>query len=297
MVLTKNVRASSAADESDGPRAPQKTELQSPSVVVPTSSKGQLVVIEAKVNDKGPYRFIFDTGTTGMLINADVAKELGLKPTGKSHVGDPSDPTAIEVDNVRAGTVSIGGAVFSGVDMVSWTPPKNIAAALSGTSGIIGLNLFSDCLLTVDSRAKKMILEEGELPRINGVDIIKLEDHGEELPTVRLSVGGIDLDAHLDSGKPGGIALPTNMQDRLQLKGKPVVVGRGRTANSTFETLAATLDGNVEIGGHVIKGPRLSFNSMLNDRDVANIGSGIMRDFTITLDQKNGRIRFADQRH
>ena len=102
------------------------------SVVVPTSSKGQLQVIEAKVNDKGPYRFIFDTGTTGMLINADVAKELGLKPTGKSHVGDPSDPTAIEVDNVRASTVSIGGAVFSGVDMVSWTPPKNIAAALSG---------------------------------------------------------------------------------------------------------------------------------------------------------------------
>ena len=165
------------------------------------------------------------------------------------------------------------------------------------TSGIIGLDLFSDCLLTLDSRGKKIILEDGQLPEINGVDIIKLEDHGEKLPTVRLSVGGVDLDAHLDSGKPGGIAVPTNMQNQFKLKGKPVVVGRGRTANSTFETLAATLDGDVGIGGHVIKGPRLSFNSMLNDRGVANIGSGIMRDFTITLDQKNGRIQFEDQRH
>ncbi len=285
-----------AADESDSIRAPQKTEFQSTTIIVPASTKAQLLVIEAKINDRGPYRFIFDTGTSGIVLNADFASELGLTSTGKSHIGDPSNPNAFEADTHRIDKLSIEGAVFTGVEAISLEPPPQIAQALKGTRGIIGLSLFGDCLMTLDLRKKQMILERGELPEINGVDILRLDVHGEKSPTVRLRVGGIDIDAHIDSGKPGGVALPTNMQDRFKLKGKPVVVGRGRTANSTFDVLAATLDGNVEVGGHVIKEPNLSFVSLLDDPGVANIGTGILRDLRMTLDQKNGRIRFEDQR-
>ena len=96
------------------------------------------------------------------------------------------------------------------------------------------------------------------------MDILKpflkqFESDDEGLPTIKVQVGDVALDAHIDSGSPGGITLPENVQDRLKLKSKPTVVGRARTVNSSFDILAASLDGNARIGSHTFEQPKLVF--------------------------------------
>ncbi|MCH8146601.1 MAG: aspartyl protease family protein [Planctomycetes bacterium] len=285
-----------AIEDDDTPRPPDKTELRSPVVTVPFDADASRPTIEAKINGMGPFRFILDTGAQGMLINSDLAKELNLKATGKSHMGDPSDPEAIEVDRVRLDTVSIGDVVLTGVNANSWERPAAFGHGLSDTRGIIGLMMLTDLLVTFDYANNEMRLTRGELPPVNGKDVIKFETDGEGLPTIKLHVGDVAFDAHIDSGSPGGFTLPENVQDRLKLKSKPTVVGHARTVNSSFDILAADLDGDVRIGSHTFEQPKLVFIDMLNSSGVGNIGSAILRQFNVTFDQRNGRIRFSDRR-
>ena len=57
--------------------------------------KTQHIVVEAKLNGKGPFRLIFDTGAPLMLINNKLAKEAGVidkdKPLGAELVDGGSD--------------------------------------------------------------------------------------------------------------------------------------------------------------------------------------------------------------
>ena len=73
---------------------------------------------------------------------------------------------------------------------------------------------------------------------------------------------------------------------------EPVVVGQGRTVNSSFKVWKGRLDGAVKLGTIVIDDPALSFISMLDETGFANIGSAFLRDFVVTLDYKNGLIRY-----
>ena len=295
-LMSSPLLSAPAIEDDDTPRPPDKTELKSPVVTVPFDADASRPTIEAKINGKGPFRFILDTGAQGMLINADLARELNLKSTGKSHMGDPSDPEAIEVDRVRLDTVSIGDLLLTGVNANSWEQPAAFGHGLSNTRGIIGLTMLTDCLVTFDYVNNEMRLTRGELPPVDGKDIIKFESQDDGLPTIKLHVGDIALDAHIDSGSPGGITLPENVQDRLKLKSKPTVVGHARTVNSSFDILAADLDGDARIGGHTFEQPKLVFIDMLNSSGVGNIGSAILRQFNVTFDQRNGRIRFSDRR-
>ncbi|MCH7925214.1 MAG: clan AA aspartic protease, partial [Planctomycetes bacterium] len=163
-LMSSPLLSAPAIEDDDTPRPPDKTELKSPVVTVPFDADASRPTIEAKINGKGPFRFILDTGAQGMLINADLAKELNLKATGKSHMGDPSDPEAIEVDRVRLDSVSIGDAVLTGVNANSWEQPAAFRHSLSNVRGIIGLTVLADCLVTFDYANNEMRLTRGELP-------------------------------------------------------------------------------------------------------------------------------------
>ncbi len=281
----------SAGDASEPPGPPERTELRQPVVRAPLDVTASTPVIEARINGSGPFRFILDTGASGTVLFAQLVKELALPVTGKAKLGDPSDPDAIDVDRVRIDTITIGDAVFYEVEADAWDAPAHFGAA--DIRGILGFSVFFDCLMTFDFDRNRLILQKGELPPADDAEILAYEMR-DDVPTVQLVLGDVRVAAHIDSGAPSTFILPENMQQRLKLQGTPVVVGRGRTINSEFDILSATLDGNARLGRHVFQRPQVKFINMLNDVGVANIGSGILRRFTVTFDQTNRRVRFAD---
>ena len=98
------------------------------------------------------------------------------------------------------------------------------------------------------------------------------------------------MDAHVDSGFMGGIALPEAEASTLPLAGEPKVIGRAQTISNTFEIKAAPLDGDVAIGPVVLAKPTVEIQPLF---PMANVGARILRDLVVTFDQKNDRMRVA----
>jgi len=287
-VLTTSVLA---VIDNDPPPPPEKSVLQSGRVVLPLDSEAARPTIEARINGKGPFLFVLDTGAQGFLLNADLAKELKLPVVGKAAMGDPSNPSAIEVDRVRIESIDIGGVLLSGVIADSWDQPAAMNLHLKGR-GIFGVSMLSRFLVTFDYPGQKLVIENGSLSERNGENVVAWRATGDGLPTLRLTVGDVMFDAHIDSGAPGRITLPVKALKKFSYIDEPVVVGQGRTVNSSFKVWKGTLDGAVKLGTIVIDDPDLSFMSLLDETGNANIGSAFLRDFVVTLDYQNGLIRF-----
>ena len=291
-LVTLSQPSAYAQMESAGTRPPEHTELRSPSVSVPMDSWGGRPVVLAGINGEGPFRLLIDTGTTAAaILDDDLAKKLGI-PT--------ADETALhgsvgEGDLLEVETITIGDAEFSKVrairsDFSGFMPPGP-----KTPDGILGLPLFEDCLLTLDYPGSKVIFQLGELPPPNGETIEYSPDKQRDFGvTIELSVAGVTVKAHVDTGSPAFVALPISFEEKLPLADKPRVVGRARTPQGESEIRLATLDGTVKIGAHEFVRPKLEFNDLgpMVKYGCGNVGSRLLKDFALTLDQRNRRARF-----
>jgi membrane-associated protease RseP (regulator of RpoE activity) len=114
------------------------------------------IVIQVKINGKGPYRMIFDTGAPISLVNSRVARESGIvtKDTRKplfSLFGMVDETTQIK-------KLAIGGLKAEKVPVIVMDHPtvELISKILGPVEGIIGFPFFSRYRMTLDYQAKTM---------------------------------------------------------------------------------------------------------------------------------------------
>lgn len=248
------------------------------------------VLVEVRIDGKGPYRFALDTGAAGGgRIGRALATQLGLKVVGKAMAGDPSGKNREAVDIVEAGSLAIGDATFSGVKL----PVRDLPAAPGRPQpefdGVLGIGLFQDYLLTLDYPGRRVRIEKGELPPADGREIVNFEDrHG--IPSIKIQVGDLEVEADVDSGNMRGeLVLPASYIGKVPLEKEPVVVGHGRTGFNEFEIKQAPLKGAVRVGSQSVERPLVDFVEIF---PVANVGHAFLRRFAVTIDPKNHRIRF-----
>ena len=182
-------------------------------------------------------------------------------------------------------SLQIGGARFEGLQAAV----RDMRELPDGekVDGVLGFGLFRECLLTLDYPGNAVRLARGELPAAADVIAFTREDG---VPTTRITVAGRPMDAHVDSGFMGGLALAEAEAEGLPLAAPPKVVGMARTISNTFEIKAAPLDANVVIGPVVLERPMVEFQPVF---PMANVGARILRDLSVTFDQKNNRMRVA----
>ena len=272
--------------------SPKTTVLGGPVVSVPMDSWGPRPVVLAKINGKGPFRFHLDTGTSvPIVLDKQLVAELGIPLTA----GKQTDLPMPDGGEVEVGIVAIGDARFSRI-RGSVSDLRGFMQGLPGApDGILGLPLFEDCLLTLDYPEREVRLETGELAAPDGETIEYSADRQHDYGvTIELSVAGTPVKAHLDTGSPGFISLLSEWQEKLPLKGKPRVVGMARTPEGSSEVRAATLDGIVKMGRHEFTDPDIDFVDLgpMKRYGAGNIGSRLLRQFAVTVDQKNRRVRF-----
>jgi len=271
------------------PRPFDRSEMTSASTEVPMLS-AENVLVEVRIDGKGPYRFALDTGAAGGgRIGSALAKDLGLKVVGQAMAGDPSGKNVERIDIVEAGTLAVGDATFSAVKL----PVRDLPAAPGRTQpefdGVLGIGLFRDYLLTLDYPARRVRIEKGELPPADGREVLGFEDR-YGIPSIKLQVGDLEVAADVDSGNMRGeLVLPASYIGKVPLEKDPVVVGRGRTGFNEFEIKQAPLKGAVRIGSQSVERPLVDFVEVFPH---ANVGHAFLRRFAVTIDQKNHRIRF-----
>ena len=139
--------------------AEEPTTVEKPtdkSVVVPFELlKSRHIAVEVKINGKGPYRLIFDTGAPTNLINNKLAKETGVTKKGDKSPGLPLFGLGgIKImDSLEVGSVKMEKVPVTVMDHPTVTA---ISKALGPIDGIIGFPFFARYRTTVDYQKKQL---------------------------------------------------------------------------------------------------------------------------------------------
>ncbi len=117
--------------------------------------KTQHKVISVKINGKGPYRLIFDTGSPVNLLNTKVAAAAGV--TGKEAAKNPFGALGGGAP-VKIKTLEIGGVKAEDLPCVVMNHPtvEALSKAMGPCEGIIGYPFFARYKMTIDYQAKEM---------------------------------------------------------------------------------------------------------------------------------------------
>ena len=249
--------------------------------------RGPMPAVEVMVNGQGPFLFAIDTGAQGAArVDSSLVEKLKLKSIDKIQAGDGSGRNARTLDVVQLDSISFGGVQFTNVRAI--TRDYNTSPTLPKIDGILGFNLFAEYLLTLDYPGQRVRLERGELPQANGAEIINFASY-RGIPVVELRVGDHKINAHLDSGNTvGGFILPTALAEKLTFTSTPLSLGKARTVSNEVEIKEVRLKENIYLGGSEFKEPVIVYPAISDD---ANIGSKVLREFSLTFDQKNKRVR------
>jgi hypothetical protein len=113
------------------------------------------MVIQIKINGKGPYRVLFDTGAPVSLINSKTARDAALlakdTPQPAFSLFGPATQTTIR-------TLEIGSLKAQSVPVIVMDHPtvEVISRTLGPVEGILGFPFFARYKMTLDYQAKRL---------------------------------------------------------------------------------------------------------------------------------------------
>ncbi len=238
-------------------------------------------VIELMINGKGPYRFIFDTGASGSVIDDSVAQALGLEVKGEVRVGSPGTDKTTKANLVNL-NITLGSEHFENYQMVSMPGIK----AKVNVDGIISYSMLSGFLLKIDYPNSKLEIYTDELEKSNSISYTS----PDRIITIKINVDGNEIDCHLDTGSKFGFTLPSDIVSKLKLKYEPVEGPKKKTMNGEILTKQTQLDGSITFGGITFIDPEFDFTEQFSN--FGNLGYQILKQLSVTIDQKNHLIKF-----
>jgi predicted aspartyl protease len=265
---------------------PAGMELPAGGAQAPLKLMDRLPLVEVRINGRGPFLLVLDTGASLTALDRRVATQLGLDPHKSVTVSGATLGGVQTAEVVELGTLDLGGGRFSGVEAVV----VDLGFVVEGhrsVDGLLGFGVFEGCLLTLDYPAGTVTLEPGELPNRADDDVIPfLKAQG--VPRVRLPLAGRSVTVTVDSGANGCLTLPRSLRKRVPFQAPPVAMGRIQRATEDPEATLARLDGTLKIGPHSVKDPLVRLAGR-----AGVMGSQILQHFVVTFDQKHSRVRFA----
>jgi len=270
--------------------APAMIEVPAGGISLPMQDVGGRPIVDVKINGKGPYRFIFDTGASMTVIDSELNDELKLPAVPGMHAapGHGPTPTIVSVE-----ALGVGGATLKGVT-AALIPLGNLLTMDPRPRGVLSALSFPGHLVTFDYPGRKIGLRKGKL---EPADSAKTFAYGADdpLPTVPIRVAGHETRVHLDTGSGYGLMLPTRFLEELPLGSKPEPAGKARVHGGEYPITKARVDGPIVLGAYKLDLPEVSFTDVKPGFGPArgNIGYEVLRNFVVTLDSRNRLVRLV----
>jgi predicted aspartyl protease len=177
------------------------------------------LLLETKIDGKGPYRFVVDTGSDVSVIASDVAVDLGLLP--RSDVVVEGIVRALPAPTVHLPNLSFGSIAMKDVQ-VPVLPREWL-----GADGYLGLDALDGRLVTFDFRNNKLSVDHSNTPmgwtHFNDV-VVRVNGSNGRLKAVDCRVNGVRAVAFIDSGAQLSIC-NTPLYAELQKKSLHAIEG------------------------------------------------------------------------
>jgi hypothetical protein len=269
--------------------APTLVDVPADGVTVPMQDFGGRPVVDVLIDGKGPYPFILDTGASITVVGDELNRELSLASQAGVQAGSPGDAPAPSIVTVRA--LGVGAATIGGF-MAAVMPLASFFKTEGAPKGVLSASSFPGCLVIFDYPGKHITIKKGALDAADSRTIFQYADDAD-LPELPIRIGGHDTQVHLDTGSGSTLTLPRRFLGELPLKSEPKDAGQARLPGGSFPVSSAAVDGPLEIGQYKIELPEVRFSDVRLGGGLGpgNIGYPILKDFVVTLDSKNRRVR------
>jgi predicted aspartyl protease len=251
--------------------------------------------VKPRVNGKDIGWFMLDTGKTGMSIDPDVARKLGLDPIGETELYGVGGTAKGEL--FRLASFDLGP--FHAVDLdVENMPPMLMPTSSSLEErpvGVVGSYVLRDLVSVLDLANSRVSLFAPAAYRGSEVEWVPTRMR-PDVPAVEVKVTGKSTWLLLDTGMPGAISL-FHPDDAAKLKLAPVVGGPkimamgsdGRALDLRMMTAAT-----VEFAGETRKDVRITVPAepMAPARPALQglLGSKMLAGRTIVIDGPRRRV-------
>jgi hypothetical protein len=266
---------------------------------IPFRTAHGLLLIEARVNGSESGWFIFDTGAESTVIDAGLAKSLGLKRAGQvTGTGSAGTVTAgvLKNNSLDLKGIAVTDLLLYAIPLESFTPSLGVKIA-----GVLGNDIIGQTVAEIDYAAGIINLYEprGYTAPSNGQVIpITIEDN---LPFIRARVtpeGGRPINAKLeiDTGATSSLLLNSPFVRRHRLV---------RTLRRSMPIRSGGVGGS----GKALLGrvDRLAIGTLLLDRPIVRLyqdvrgdnasskydgllGAEALRRFKLTVDMQGRRL-------
>jgi hypothetical protein len=261
-----------------------------------------MILVEVRLNGRGPFRMIFDSGATAVL-SPQVAHALKL-PTSATSEGSGTGPNPISTSSTSVSQVEIGPLDLNDqtFDVVSMDDMPPVFGDIR-IDGIIGRPVFSRATVEVDYDKHRPTFFDPQKytppPSEASVPFTRVRD----VPLIEASLDGQKGKFGVDLGARSSLILTASFVGEHDIANhyrtsSEMIVGWG--LGGPIHAQLAKAD-KFEFGGFEINSPlvRLSTqkSGLLGKSETAGlIGADILRQFTITFDDAHGLIYFRPSR-
>ena len=119
------------------------------------TDEAPLIIVPVKLNGKGPFRFVLDTGASGSVVTPKAAKALGLHGSGTAKAigaGGSTDVMLTRLDSLELGGEKVTGLTLAIDEM------KDVSAVVPNLDGIVGYDFLRRFVLEIDYPASTLRL-------------------------------------------------------------------------------------------------------------------------------------------
>lgn len=272
-------------------REPRKVNMASPVISAPLTFESTRPMVDVTIGDKGPFRFMLETGSDVVVISPQVAAAVrgSLTPVTADLMWEVNGQQISSTYILSR--LNIGGAELEqlGVLVLPMQP---------GEDGILGLAAYRDLLLGLDLANSTMTLQQGSLPDIDGKEILPLRPLGPLL-AVEVVVGDNIVPFEIDTQADNNFFLATELASDRMFEGELIQIGTVITAGGQHRapSMMGRLSGDLRLGKFVFQKPLIRVRPDPEDSIPPSglLGASAMKHFVVTMDQKNMRIRFSRQ--
>ena len=286
------VLALTAAAAACGPmymhQSPVQFDLAADSVMVPLQMVDGRMTVQAMLDGKGPFAFLFDTGAQGSVMDLAFAREQGLKLGQEITVSSPGGGGRpgyrVSIERLEIGGLTLRGLTSNAFDGLPF--PRTATSP----RGVLGPYSMAGLLITVDYPGQRLVFRRGALPEPDEREVFGW-NRAQGLPQIPIRIGGQSLSVHLDTGASRGLSLPIALQSRLTFDGPLKDMGFAKTVDQMMAVRGGRIRGVLTLGRYTLENPEVVFSDMA--RGVGNMGGAMLSGLAITIDPANARLRLA----
>ncbi|MBV8685117.1 MAG: aspartyl protease family protein [Alphaproteobacteria bacterium] len=253
--------------------------------------------VDVRVNGRGPYSFVVDSGADTSVVGLHIARDLELPLGTPALLNNMTDRNI--VDRVKVDSLSVGPSTIRDLQLPA------LRELDVGGAGMIGIDALRRQRLMLDFEKHLIKVEDAARPprREPGEIVVVAQLRRGQLILTHVRIGGLSLDAVVDTGSQitiGNKALRDKLMRRHANLRKITAIG---VTGKEMELQVGTID-ELRLGPVTLANVPMAFADVppfeafgLSDRPALLLGTDLLETFRrVSLDFRARKVRFQLRR-